>query len=393
LAFWYDVLGENMNIENLFKYLGNNKEFIVYLFKHRDRVIYINEIEDYCRDTTLEILENFEIIELSEDRVVLDGRVVNFLDEYIEGSESIEITTISEKIDALKHKIEILSGHKTKQKELLPKVRRDIKKIDFILFSNLDKLRIHIDRVYKSVDDFALKLKELNYYKDKLRAYESALNGFEEFLRHNLAVLKSFYNIELNVLLDVVYENRITLNRNLIPLTQDVIEYINQAQEKNIFIEKVIKLKELKDSLELKKHSNLEELISGFDLLSENIKVSTRLNDEVLEYENIETILQKVSDKSRLKTRVTSDIVFNNPTKEKEFLNVMELNLQFKSSKFSLIEFLLNNNRLKSSDIDKISEVYCKMVLLYEDEYSISEEQFFYKNISFAKVYYEDNIG
>ncbi len=379
-----------MNIENLFKYLGNNREFIIYLFSHRDRVVYTNEIEDYCKDTTLEILENFEIIELSEDRVSLDGRVVNFLDEYIEGSESIEITVISEKVDSLKHKIEILSEHKDKQKEFLPKIRRDIKKIDFILFSNLDKLRIHIDRVYKSVDNFSLKLKELSYYKNRLSEYELALGGFEEFLRLNLAILKSFHSVELNILLDMASQNRITLNRNLIPLTQDVIEYINQAQKKNIFIEKVIKLKELKDSLELSEHTNFKDLVSAFDLLDENIKVSTRLDDEVLEQDNIETLLQKVSASSSLKTKATPDIVFNNPTREEEFLNVAELNLQFNSSKLSLIEFLLDNNRLKSSHIDRLSEVYCKMILLYEDEYSISNEQFFYKDISFAKVYYED---
>ena len=37
------------------------------------------------------------------------------------------------------------------------------------MLQNLLKLRIHIDRVYKSIDNFALKIKELEYYKTKLK--------------------------------------------------------------------------------------------------------------------------------------------------------------------------------------------------------------------------------
>ena len=381
-----------MNIEKLFQNLNRHRELIFYLFEHRDRVIYSVEIEEYCNDFTLDVLENFEIIELSDDKLFLDTRVVNFLEEYIDGSDTIEISGIWEKIEGIKHKLDILHEHKTKQQEIIPKIRRELKKIDAILFQNLDKLRIHIDRVYKSIDTFSLKLKELEYYKNRLAEYENALNSFDNFLKLNSPILKSYYNSELNILLDIIYNNKVSLTRSLIPLTQDVIEYINQAQKQNIFIEKIIKLKELKDSYELKNKSNIVEKLENFSLLQDSIRIGSRLNKDILHSESFYPTLHKISSKAKLKSHKADKIEFTEKTKVQEFLSVAEIHLAFGSSKSSLIEFLLDYNKLKQKDISEISTIYCRMILMYEEEYKIASDFFEYKSQKFTKVYYDNKF-
>ncbi len=379
-----------MNIERLFKNLSINRELIFYLFEHRDKVVYLSEIEEYCKESTLEVLENFEILELSDDKLFLDGRVINFLEEYLEGSDNIEISVVTEKILALKHKIEILKEHSSKQKEFIPKIRKELKKCDFVLFQNLDKLRIHVDRVYKSVDKFSLKIKELKYYQRKLEEFSSALEQFDKFILFYYPILKSFYNSELNLILEIVNQNKILLNKNLIPLTQDVIEYINQAINKNIFIEKITKLKEYKDSLELKQKTNLFEIVNQFDLQDKPIRISTVLDGDIKYDENFSLMVQKLSSKSQLKIKQTTSIKFHSTTFEKEFLNIHKIHLQFSSSNLSLIEFLLQNNKFQDKQIDEISEVYCKMALLYEEKYKISDDKIVYNNTTFRRIYYDN---
>jgi hypothetical protein len=381
-----------MNIDKLFKNLNINKNLVFYLFEHRDKTIHINEIEEFCKENTLEVLENLEIIEQSEDKLFLDGRVVNFLEEYLDASDNIEISIISEIIESLKHKIDIIKEHKSKQKAYIPKIRRELKKCNFVMFKNLDKLRIHVDQVYKSIDEFELKIKELHYYKLKLEELKNALNNFDKFIQLYYPILKSFYNSELNLILEAINQNKIALNKSLIPLTQDVIEYINKAISKNIFIEKIAKLKEHKDNLELKQRTNIEERLDKFDIFEKPIKIFAALNSDIKNDDHFYTMLQNISSKAKLKVKQTTPIRFSEPTIKKEFLNINELDRQFSSSNLSLIEFLHYNDKFQNKTIIEISEIYCKMLLLYENRYNIDNETISINNIKFKKVFYEHKV-
>jgi len=381
-----------MNIEKLFQNLNRHKALLIYLFEHRDRVVYVSEVEELSYENSLEVLENFELIELNNEKLFLDSRVVSFLEEYIDGSDTIEISGIFEKIESIKHKLEILSEYKHKYKEIIPKIRRELKKIDATLFQNLDKLRVHIDRVYKSIDTFSLKLKELEYYKTRLKEYQNALDGFENFLKLHTPMMKSYYDHDLNTLLESIYENKISLSRSLIPLTQDVIEYINQAQKQSIFIEKILKLKELKDNYELKNATNIEEKVEEFTLRQESLRIGSKLHRDLLYSETFYPTLHKISSKAKIKTHKADKIEFVAKERKQDFISVAEIHLAFGSSKSSLMEFLLDYNKLKEKDMSEISTIYCKMILLYEDEYKISSEFFEYKNQKFAKVYYDNRF-
>ena len=319
-------------------------------------------------------------------------RVVQFLEEYIDGSDTIEISAIEEKINSLKHKLSILNEHKHKRQEIIPKIRRELKKIDATLFANLDKLRIHIDRVYKSIESFSLKVKELEYYKQRLSEYENALEGYDSFLKLNAPMMKKLYNSELTMLLEMLYTNKIALRKNLIPLTQDVIEYINQAQKQSLFIEKIVKLKELKDNYEFKTKTNIEHLSSDFKMMQETLRIGSRLTKEIIHTQSFAQMIQKISKKADIKSKKADEIVFTEATKEQEFINVAQIHLAFSNSQSSLMEFLLSYGKLKSKTIEELSELYCKMVLMYEDEYRQDNQYFEYKSQKFLKVYYADKF-
>ena len=381
-----------MQIEKLFTHLNRHKNLLIYLFEHRDRVVFSPEVEEFCGENTLEVLENFEIIELHDEKIFLDSRVVQFLEEYMDGSDTIEISTIQEKIDSLKHKLSILNEHKHKRQEMIPKIRRELKKIDATLFANLDKLRIHIDRVYKSIESFSLKLKELAYYKQRLSEYENALESYDSFLKLNAPMMKKLYNSELTMLLEMLYTNKIALRRSLIPLTQDVIEYINQAQKQSLFIEKIVKLKELKENYELKTRTNIEHLSGDFTMMYETLRVGSRLTKEIITTPSFAPMIQKISKKAKIKSKKADEILFSATTKTQEFINVSQIHLAFSNSQSSLMEFLLSYNKLKSKTIEELSELYCKMVLMYEDEYRRDSHYFEYKSQKFLKVYYADKF-
>ena len=378
-----------MKIEKLFLNLSRHKELIFYLFEHRDKIVFKSECEKFTSFEALDILDNFEIIEINGEKVFLDLRVINFLENYLELDENIEISKINEIINSLKHNIDIGFEFRDKQKILIPKIRRELKKCDFTMIQNLLKLRIHIDRVYKSIDNFALKIKELEYYKTKLKEFSLTIQSFEKFLFLYEAKLSDFYNSDLNEILKDVKTNFQNLNASLIPLTFDVIEYINKAQKQNIFIEKIAKLKELKDSLQIKEQTNIIKLIENFDLIDSMNIIRTRLDSEILNSEDFKNLVEKISINSKIKSKKADVIEFDMNSVEYDFVDIYSLHLQFKSSRIDLINFLLQNSKTKDKTLDEISEIYCRMILLYEDVYNITEDTNIYLNTTFRKIYYE----
>ena len=378
-----------MKIEKLFSNLSRHKELIFYLFEHRDKIVFKSECEKFTSFEALDILDNFEIIEINGEKVFLDSRVINFLENYLELDENIEISKVNEIINSLKHNIEIGFEFRDKQKTLIPKIRRELKKCDFTMLQNLLKLRIHIDRVYKSIDNFALKIKELEYYKTKLKEFSLTIQSFEKFLFLYEAKLSDFYNSDLNEILKDVKTNFQNLNASLIPLTFDVIEYINKAQKQNIFIEKIAKLKELKDSLQIKEQTNIVKLSNDFDLIDSMNIIKTRLDSEILNSEDFKNLVEKISVNSKLKSKKADVIEFDMNSLEYDFIDIYSLHLQFKSSRIDLINFLLQNSKTKDKTLDEISEIYCRMILLYEDIYNITEDANIYQNTTFRKIYYE----
>jgi len=377
-----------MKIEKLFSHLNTHKELIFYLFEHRDKVVFYEELERFISFEKLEILESFEIVEIVENKVYLDVRVSTLLENYLNIDDNIEVSSIYDKINDLKHKIEILLEYKNKQNRLIPKIRIEIKKSDFILLQNLFKLRIHIDRVYKNIEEFKLKLIELKYYETILKDLSMALNEFEKFITLYTPKLAIFYNSELNIVLDNATQNIYEINKSLIPLTQDVCEYINKATAKNIFIEKITKLKELKDNFTIKEQTNLLEKIENYEPLENSILIKTKLDQEILLSEDFDKLCQKSQKNIQLKTKKADSIVHYDEQIEHNFIDIYSIHLNFKFSKQNLIEFLMGYSALQSKKFDEVLQVYCRLILLYEEEYLISDETIKINTIQFKKVHY-----
>jgi len=376
-----------MLVEKLFNLIYRYKDLIIYLFEHRDKIIYKYECESFITLENIDNLEKFEIIEVIGDKIFLDTRVVSFLEGYLQLDENIEISKISELISYLKHNIEKAVDFRQKQQQIIPKIRKELKKIDFTMVQNLIKLRIHIDRVYKNIDEFSLKLKELNFYKDKLVGFNLAIDEFDKFLFLFASKLNNLYDDELNYLLEYIKANQQDILISLIALNEDVIKYINKAQKQSIFCEKIVKLKELRDNLEIKQVTNIEKMIDAFDMQESSLRINTILSGEIIGDENFKLFIEKLSSKTTLKTSQADKIEFSEERVSIDFIDIDSIQNQFRFSNLSLFDFLIQNSSLLGKNSDKISEIYCQMLLLYEDEYIISQNMSHYENRQFRNIY------
>jgi hypothetical protein len=376
-----------MQIEKLFNLIYQYKDLIIYLFEHRDKIIYRYECESFISLDRIENLEKFELIEIIGDKIFLDTRVITFLETYLQLDDNIEISKIAELINYIKHNIEKAIEFRQKQSQIIPKIRKELKKVNFTMEQNLIKLRLHIDKVYKNIDDFSLKIKELNYYKDKLIQFKLAMDEFENFLFLFGSKLHSFYDEDLNYILESIKLNQDGFLISLITLTDDVIKYINKAQKQSIFCAKIAKLQELNENLEIKQFTNIENILEQFDMQETTIKIATLLDSEIISQENFNFWIKKLSSKTVLKIKQADKIDFNEEREKINFIDINFIQNQFRFSNLSLLDFLIDYKILKDKSSDEIGKIYCQMLLLYENEYEIRKEMSHYDNKRFRNIY------
>jgi hypothetical protein len=380
-----------MQILSLFKFLNLDSELIIYLFEHRDESITLEEVAHLCSPDRFETLESVELIETIEHTISLDQRVVGFIEQYLDIEANIEISIIEEKLDLITHKIEILKQSQQHSSRHLLAILRQLKKIDFILLQNMIKLRLHIDRIYKGIDSFQLKISELKYYQKKLEELSKALAHYQQFLKQRYPYLYTFMFHELNTLITQTQHRFIEYNTTLIALTQDVISYINQAQMQSIFIEKITKLKALKDRLELNESSDIEQKVDKFTLLLDSITIKTRLDDQIIDESIFGDLLKKLQS-AKIKKPKAPPIAPLLPTVEITPINITTLHHQFRSTSYDLFTFLQTHTLLKESSFTLLCETYCKMILRYEIEYIISPQTITIEDATLKKVFYDNRF-
>ncbi len=378
-----------MKIYKLFTVLSTHQNLIFYLFEQRNSAIGISDIYNLesIKQNSLEVLQNFDLIKITDEQISLDDRLLEFLEKYYDIDDSVEISIIGEKIDSIKHNINLLKKYQNKKMELLPKIKRELQKIDYILLGNLTKLRVHIDRVYKSADSFEYKLEVLNHYKNQLDELTKALKNFEEFGLVYASELNLLYDKELTKLLQTIKTNIREISKSLIPLTQDVIAYINKTLYQSEVVNKIIKLKELKDYLLLQEQTNIDNVLEDFDITQKRLTISTKLNTAILQDESFKALLSKISTKSKIKSKVANETIITNEQKEVEFINIDEIHNSFRYSNQHLIEYLFGYNKTKHKPLDTIAQIYCQLILANELEYKF-KESIIINNIEFKKVYY-----
>lgn len=387
------------NIETLLRTLYNNRIFFETLFEKRNQNIKISElISEKIDYEKIEYFNEVELISLNDDLIELDDRLIDFFEELLDTSRDIRIGAID---DILEHLIFQISNVKEikdyeKTKNDTKKIRRYLKQIPILILKNIIQLSHHIGLVYKTQEDFKSKINALEFHKTRVDKLIVIKQKVEKILliEHNFFV--NSYDIEILQLQRDLKIKIHELSLSLIALQKEVIEYINRSIKKVIFWQKVIKLKELRDNFELKEKTNILSLCEKsmplkFLGLSTNFK--TNLNHDLIYERNYQDIVKKLLKNKKLKkveqkyaSKIDEEFL-NSQFEQKYIIDTDRLNSEFLSTKYNLFEFILYKKFKEIlSDEEKI-ELFCKMLLLYEDCYVFQNSYQIYNGFKYIMVY------
>ncbi len=375
------------DINRLISVLYSERKTFSSLFEKRNRLVGMHEVSSEIGEEKLEYLINAEVLSAADEHIELDERILSFFEDFLETNEDVEIGDVDELLINLRYNIELYQNEKENEHSrdrYLGKIKRILKKIPNMILKNLSLLQLHIGLTYKTQSSHKNKVLELQHYKTKLEK----LMNIEVKVQAALANEEYFFNIVSShetVLLSLRLKVRLReLRVSLIELQKQVIEYINKTLHKQHFFEHIIKLKELKSTLEIKEKTNITSLFEMettplFMLKPE--RFSTFLDTEEVYDFGFEEMVQKlqhivpITKVSTTKAEVLEESFFEDEDETQFLIDTDALHEAFLDSKTDLLSFINEKEFEIEQSLEEKIKLYCQLALMYENDYEFSDER------------------
>ena len=236
------------DIDALLRMIAREKEILKFLFTGRKAPsLRTDEALDgfLGRDQRrLGLLLEHGVVRLGEGVLVLEDTYLRFFEEVLEVNEEINVASVRQHIDALLENIDLwfTAGTQVQKGRFMAEVVRILRNIGLSTQRNVIDLKRNIDSTYKNERDYALKRKRLEQLDVKREDIALLVKEAEKVID---AHPPGFFG-------DVAGEMKRQLTEayhNLLELDRQIIRYLNRIEAERALVEKVRRVKYLKDQL------------------------------------------------------------------------------------------------------------------------------------------------
>lgn len=360
---------------------------------------YARELVDY-EDGRIDYLIRRSVINENGSVVELDDLYREFFEQVLDVNEEINLSYIDENIKNIKENINYYFNENNENRKYayLRIIKKTLKKIGIITLRSVVDIRRNIENTFKNETNYKnkqLKLENLDnkrVFVDDLIKQTLNLADKEELTFFKVAVDEELSRIVIN-LKDQLNQS----SHNLIEIEKQIIDYLNQIKHQERFVEKLRKLKYLKDHFLIQAETDIKQVLS-------------QKNDIVFDGKNIEplklsiTYLQIDEDgrlsiekiaKNHLKRKNAiplfadniSDEFLEDSVEEEIFIDLEEVRNGFVASSDNLFKFIIKYNFMKQVDFNERVTIYCQMVSQFENEFTIEDNYKSQNDIEYALVY------
>ena len=236
------------DIDALLRMIAREKEILKFLFTGRKAPSLRSEqaLEGFLdRDQRrLGLLLEHGVVRLEEGVLVLEDTYLRFFEDVLEVNEEINVASVRQHIDALLENIDLwfTAGTQVQKGRFMAEVVRILRNIGLSTQRNVIDLKRNIDSTYKNERDYALKRKRLEQLDVKREDIALLVKEAEKVID---AHPPGFFG-------DVAGEVKRQLTEayhNLLELDRQIIRYLNRIEAERALVEKVRRVKYLKDQL------------------------------------------------------------------------------------------------------------------------------------------------
>lgn len=399
-----DNLSHFHSLEELIRALDRERKLLYALFQDRKKLSFRYDLaRDLAskKDESIEFLRRYGVIRENTDFVELEDVYLKFFEDVLEVNEEINVASVKESIGNLNNAIDyyLSENNPSRKYGYLRDVKRILRNIALTTLRNVIDLKRNIDNTYKNEPTFAIKKKKLVHLDEKRKDIADLVNECERVIDEKQT---TFFMIAMDVQLkDIVTDVKLQLREvyhNLLELDRQIISYLNLIEYQNRLLQKVQKLKYLRDQMLLDTNTDiLAKLQMRNPVWMEprpryTLKVSLSMLRNSEEGLKILKDFAKGKGNSRLKKgNLAEPLTEDELTEQQQILQMVdvgEVKNAFMASGDNLFHFVMNYSgyRIKMDDEAKLV-LFCQIATQYLDELQVGDEYRQHEEIEYPIIY------
>lgn len=395
-----------LNLQDLIRSLANSEALLTTLFEKRNSSVRWEDalilVDD--RAEKLERLKERGLLQQHGNLLELDERFQDFFEQVLDVNIEVNTAYIHHSIEGLRNNIQYYHNEKTTSRKnyYLRKVKSDIRKIYKGAWRNTLDLRRNIEDIYKTEQNYKNKIAKLQSYDRKVNDINALISEAEVlcFVKEQIFFVQATDD-ELN---QIMWQLKLTFGKvhhQLVEIQRQIINYLNQTRGQSNFIDKLRKVKFLKDQFEIKEKTNLLNVLQERKGLvfearpSSSLRLSLSLLQTDYGRERIQKVHSNRNERPKLKREyagVFSEKDLENERSESDFPNLDEIKNGFMASRRELLDFLLQYDLPSNPSFDQRITIYCRMIALFPKEIEVSDSYKIINGVEYALAYPNSSI-
>ena len=233
-------------IEELLNELYQHRKLFAALFERRMAEVAEEAVLELIDGSSekLDRLADFGLLVRTPGHVKLADDLEGFLSEYMEVDETVHVAYIRENLEEIRKQQSYWL--KDRQERYLLRIRKQLRGIIRITALNVKTLRNNMEETYTTEGNFEVKRQKLEDVRSQRDALEEVIRAVERMLEDDLF----FRSASDEEMLQIVHLLKLVLREsrhNLIEIQHKVIAYLNHIEQRAAVVDKVLRLKMLKD--------------------------------------------------------------------------------------------------------------------------------------------------
>lgn len=372
------------SIEELVKSLDREKELLKEMFAKRKslsfRYDYALEMTEY-KEERVRYLIDYGVIRDTGDFIEMEDIYLKFFEDVLEVNEEINVSFVQDYLTRLNENIDYYLTENNEQRKYnyQREVKRCLKNIALTTVRNVMDLKRNMDNTYKNEPNYQIKKNKLFRLNEKRNNIALLIRKSEELIDEGQP---TFFRVAMDVQMrNVVSDVKLQLNdsyHNLIEIQKQIIHYLNLIDYQNRILEKVKKLKYLKDQFLLEEHTNIRQIVSQRDPVWIEPQVGYRIKlsiDYLRTSDDAFRIIQKLAvrqkDASKRLKQIAGAIpeeYLNGQSQMIDTVNLQEVHNTFIASGTHLFYFVMSYRYRKEVTRDEKLIIFCQLASQYADE-------------------------
>ncbi|WP_435135307.1 hypothetical protein [Formosa sp. A9] len=391
------------DIKELVTALKREEKLISEMFSKRKSIDFklsdALELVDYEENRIDRLIEK-SVIRENGGLLELDGQFLDFFEQVLYVSEEINLSYIDENIKNIKENIVyfLKEPNENRRYTYLRTIKKTFRNMGLITLRSVVDLRRNIENTFKNEANY--KIKQL-----KLESLDDKRTVVANLIQQTLVLINeeelTFFNRALDEELSrIIVELKSQLgecSHNLIEIEKQIIDYLNQIKHQGILLEKLRKLKYLKDNFTIEAETDIRQVISNKNEVIFETRTNQSINlsidflrENERAFDAIKRIAKNYRDRLLFKQEIAESISnenLENNIEEEVMVNLEEVRNRFVATSDNLFNFILNYDFLKEVDFNERVTIFCQIVSQYEEELQIQDAYQTTNGIEYAMVF------